>query len=205
MLVAKSDKAGALLQDEIRLRAIDRRYIALVHGYIAPDTGLIDAPLARGGANRSQMVVSDTVDARQSVTTFTVLERFDAGRFDDGFTLIECKLYTGRTHQIRVHLAYINHPCVGDPLYGTGASRPKAQLGLCRQFLHSWRLEFVHPISGEALCFSDSLPPDLQSALDRMEGESLGRTEAGGQHGCLYGSRYPAEYRLPEQGGDTRA
>ncbi|MDR3315311.1 MAG: RluA family pseudouridine synthase [Coriobacteriales bacterium] len=179
MLVAKSDEAGLLLQDEIRLRAIDRRYLTLVHGYIAPDTGLIDAPIARGGANRSQMVVSDALDARQSVTTFTVLERFDAGRFDDGYTLIECKLYTGRTHQIRVHLAYINHPCVGDPLYGTGTGRPKAQLSLDRQFLHSWKLEFTHPLTGEDLSFSSELPDDLRDALGRIAGDSLGRTEAG--------------------------
>lgn len=178
MLVAKTDEVGRLLQDEIRLRSIDRRYLALAHGYIAPDTGLIDAPLARGQADRMRMVVDDTPESRQCVTTFTVFERFEAGRFDDGYTLIECKLFTGRTHQIRVHLGYIAHPCVGDPLYGQ-INRPKAQIGLTRQFLHSYRLEFTHPLTNRELHFLDPLPDDLQKALDSLESYSLGRTQTG--------------------------
>jgi 23S rRNA pseudouridine1911/1915/1917 synthase len=178
MLAAKTNEAGLTLQDGIRSKAIDRRYLALVHGYIAPDTGLIDAPLSRGHAERHRMVVADGAGSRSSVTTFTVLERFEAGRFDDGYTLIECKLFTGRTHQIRTHLDYIGHACVGDMLYGT-QDRPKAQLGLERQFLHSYRLEFTHPRSGEPLSFYDPLPPDLAEALTRIEGESMGRTAAG--------------------------
>jgi 23S rRNA pseudouridine1911/1915/1917 synthase len=131
------------------------------------------------------MVVADNSSldsgprSRPSVTTFTVLERFAAGRFDDGYTLIECKLFTGRTHQIRAHLDYIGHACVGDPLYGAAATRPKAQLGLARQFLHSYSLEFTHPLTGEKLSFHDPLPDDLQQAFERIEGESLGRTPAG--------------------------
>jgi 23S rRNA pseudouridine1911/1915/1917 synthase len=180
MLAAKTNTAGLALQDGIRSKAIDRRYLALAHGYIAPDTGLIDAPLSRGQADRHRMVVaSDTaVRSRSSVTTFTVLERFEAGRFDDGYTLMECKLFTGRTHQIRAHLDYIGHACVGDPLYGP-RNRPKAQLGLTRQFLHSYRLEFTHPCSGRDLSFTDPLPQDLQEALDSIEGESLALTPAG--------------------------
>ncbi|MCL1847440.1 MAG: RluA family pseudouridine synthase [Coriobacteriia bacterium] len=174
MLVAKTDEAGLLLQDGIRSKAIDRRYLALVHGPIASDTGLIDAPLARGTTDRQRMVVSDAPTSKPSVTTFSVLERFEAGRFDDGFTLIECKLFTGRTHQIRVHLDYINHPCVGDPLYGS-SNRPKAQLGLDRQFLHSYKLEFTHPLTGEELLFTDPLPADLQAALAQIESKSLAR------------------------------
>ena len=177
MLVAKTDEVGVMLQDEIRLKSIDRRYLALVHGYIAPDTGLIDAPIARGSADRQRMVISDAASSKSSVTTFTVFERFEAGRFDDGYTLIECKLFTGRTHQIRVHLDYIAHPCVGDPLYGQ-TNRPKAQLGLARQFLHSYRLDFSHPLTGEELSFIDPLPPELQEALRHIDGESMGRTEA---------------------------
>ncbi|MDR2587372.1 MAG: RluA family pseudouridine synthase [Coriobacteriales bacterium] len=178
MLVAKTDEAGFALQDGIRSKAIDRRYLALVHGYIAPATGLIDAPLTRGQTERPRMVVSDGSGSRSSVTTFTVLERFEAGRFDDGYTLIECKLFTGRTHQIRAHLDYIGHACVGDPLYGT-QNRPKAQLGLERQFLHSYKLEFTHPLTGEHLSFRDPLPVDLTEALTRIEGDSMGRTQAG--------------------------
>jgi 23S rRNA pseudouridine1911/1915/1917 synthase len=178
MLVAKTDEAGIALQDGIRSKAIDRRYLALAQGYIAPATGLIDAPLARGQMERVRMVVADGAGSRASVTTFTVLERFEAGRFDDGYTLMECKLFTGRTHQIRAHLDYIGHACVGDRLYGA-QNRPKAQLGLGRQFLHSWRLEFIHPLTGEQLSFIDPLPADLTEALARIEGESMGRTEAG--------------------------
>jgi 23S rRNA pseudouridine1911/1915/1917 synthase len=177
MLVAKTDRAGEALQQDIRTRNIDRRYLALVHGYIASDTGLIDAPVARGDADRKRMLVSDRPGSRSAITSFTVLERFAAARPDDGYTYLECKLYTGRTHQIRVHMEYIGHPIVGDPVYGR--RKPQAQLGLERQFLHSWSLAFTHPITGEELHFSDPIPPDLAAALDAIEGESRGRTKAG--------------------------
>jgi 23S rRNA pseudouridine1911/1915/1917 synthase len=124
------------------------------------------------------MTVSEGSAARPSVTTFKVLERFEAGRFDGGYTLLECKLFTGRTHQIRVHLDYIGHPCVGDATYGS-QNRPKAQLALTRQFLHSWHLDFEHPLSGERLSFIDPLPQDLSEALASIADRSMGRTEAG--------------------------
>jgi len=177
MMVAKSDKAQVLLQEGIKVRSIDRRYITLVHGYITPDTGLVDAPLARDVRDRSRIAVSDHENAKQAVTTFRVLERFEAGTHDDGFTLAECKLYTGRTHQIRVHMAYITHPCVGDQTYGL--KRPKADLGLTRQFLHAYRLELEHPITAEQLSFYDPLPEDLASALASIADQSMGRTKAG--------------------------
>lgn len=177
MMVAKSDEVQRALQDAIKVREVDRRYLTLVHGWIAPDTGLIDAPLARDPRDRMKIAVSDHPDAKQAVTTFRVLERFDAGAHDDGVTLIECKLYTGRTHQIRVHLAYIKHPCVGDPVYGLG--RPKADLGLTRQFLHSWSLAFTHPVTGEELVFTDPPPEDLARVLAAIEDRSCGRTAAG--------------------------
>lgn len=177
MMVAKNDHAQVALQEAIRVRSVDRRYLTLVHGWIAPDSGLIDAPLARDPRDRLRMGVSDRHDAKQSVTTFRVLERFDAGRHDDGFTLLECKLYTGRTHQIRVHMAYIKHPCVGDPLYGL--NRPKADLDLERQFLHAYRLELEHPATGEKLSFLDPLPDDLASRLAGIAELSRGKTDAG--------------------------
>lgn len=177
MMVAKSDDAQVRLQEAIKVRSIDRRYLTLVHGWIAPDTGLIDAALSRDGRDRMRMHVSDRTEAKQSVTTFRVLERFEAGAHDDGFTLLECKLYTGRTHQIRVHMAYIKHPCVGDQLYGLG--RLKADLGLERQFLHAYRLELTHPITGEELLFIDPPPKDLQSRQDAIADLSRGRTSAG--------------------------
>ncbi|MCL2503850.1 MAG: RluA family pseudouridine synthase [Coriobacteriia bacterium] len=177
MVVAKNDQVQVALQEAIKVRAVDRRYLALVHGWIAPDTGLVDAPIARDMRDRMRMTVSDREGARQSVTTFTVLERFDAGTYDDGFTLLECKLYTGRTHQIRVHMAYIKHPCVGDQLYGSG--RLKADLGLERQFLHSYRLKFKHPITGEQLGFTDPPSAELATRLKQIAEFSVGRTDAG--------------------------
>jgi len=177
MMVAKSDVAQVRLQEAIKVRSIDRRYMTLVHGWIAPETGLVDAPLSRDAKDRMRMGVSDRLDAKQSVTTFRVLERFEAGAHDDGFTLLECKLYTGRTHQIRVHMAYIKHPVVGDQIYGAG--RPKADLGLERQFLHAYRLELEHPITKEPLLFIDPPPEDLASRLRSIEDLSTGRTKAG--------------------------
>ncbi len=177
MMVAKSDAAQAALGEAIKIRAVDRRYVALVHGYIAPDNGLVDAPLARDQRDRMKMAVSDHPSAKQAVTTFNVLERFSAGTHDDGYTLIECKLYTGRTHQIRVHMAYIGHPCVGDQLYGS--RKVKADRHLERQFLHSYRLELQHPMTGESLFFLDSLPEDLTGVIREIQCESMGRTALG--------------------------
>lgn len=177
MMVAKDDWTQVALSDALRLRNIERRYVTLVHGYIAPDTGLIDAPLARNPKDRMRMAVSDHASAKQSVTTFRVLERFMAGTHDDGYTLVECKLYTGRTHQIRVHMRYIDHPVVGDPLYGR--NHPKADLGLGRQFLHAYRIAFDHPKTGERIDLLDPLPIELAARLKALEPESMGRTEAG--------------------------
>ena len=185
MMVAKNDRAQAALSEAIKIRAIDRRYLALVHGYIAPDTGLIDAPLGRDPRDRKRMAVVESVSARQSVTTFRVLERFMAGVHDDGYTLVECKLYTGRTHQIRVHMAYTHHPVVGDQTYGP--RRLKADRGLMRQFLHAYRLELDHPGTGERLCFTDPLPDDLAPVLVELEPDSMGRTVAGDEVFALLG------------------
>ena len=190
MMVAKSDEAQVRLQEAIKIRSIDRRYLTLVHGWVAPDSGMIDAPLGRDQRERMKMTVSDSQTAKQSVTTFRVLERFEAGPGDDGFSLLECKLYTGRTHQIRVHMAYIHHACVGDQVYGQ--RRLKADLGLERQFLHAYRLELTHPITGEELLFIDPPPEDLSSRLERIESYSAGRTEAGNEVlGLVAGGRQP--------------
>ncbi len=178
LICAKTDEAGNAMQDLIRLREVDRRYLALVHGNIAHNTGMIDQPISRGFVNRLRMVVSEEGNSREAITTFKVLERFEAAGKDNGFTLLECKLYTGRTHQIRVHMEYIGHSCVGDPLYSWGT--PDVQLGLeKRQFLHSYALAFDHPFTGEHLSFVDALPPDLASALASIEERSMGRTEEG--------------------------
>lgn len=182
MLAAKSDAAGYALMEDIRARAVDRRYIALVHGVMAHDTGMIDAPIARSANERTRMAVRDVPSAREAITTFRVLERFEHDRYDDGYTLIECKLFTGRTHQIRVHMQYTHHPIVGDPVYTAHAPRrEEAQLGLARQFLHSFRIGFEHPITGERLDFADGLPRDLASVLEDLASRSTGITEAGNE------------------------
>lgn len=196
LICAKTDEAGNLLQDMIRLRTVDRRYLALVHGNIAHNTGMIDEPITRGFSDRLRMVVSDAGNARQAITTFTVLERFEAGAKDNGYTLLECKLYTGRTHQIRVHMEFIGHCCVGDPLYSWGPDA--AQLGLVkRQFLHSYALAFEHPYTGEHLSFLDALPPDLQAAYDMIAERSMGKTPEGE-------SIIAAWERLPRQPADIQ-
>jgi 23S rRNA pseudouridine1911/1915/1917 synthase len=177
MMVAKDDRTQIALSEALKIRSIERRYVTLVHGYISPDSGIIDAPLARHPKDRMRMAVSEHPDAKQSVTTFRVLERFEAGRYDDGYTFVECKLYTGRTHQIRVHMNYIKHPVVGDPLYGR--NHPKAELGLSGQFLHAYRIAFDHPITGERIDLVDPLPPALATRLRALEPESMGRTDAG--------------------------
>ena len=187
MLAGKTDVAAARLQDGIRRRVIDRRYLTLVHGNIGPDLAKIDAPLARHNSERVRMTVSDDANAKDAITTFRVLERFEAGRVDSGYSLLECHLFTGRTHQIRAHMSYIKHPVVGDPLYGRAASAKakhreaaiRSELGLERQFLHSWRLSFDHPITGEKMSFQDKIPFDLEAVLDSIADRSLGRTPAG--------------------------
>lgn len=180
MLAAKTDEAGYALMEDIRARAVDRRYLALVHGVIPHDTGMVDAPIARAEKERTRMAVRDVPSARDAVTTFRVLERFEHGLRDDGYTLIDCKLFTGRTHQIRVHMEYAKHPLAGEPVYRSRAPKdPTADLGLERQFLHSFQLAFTHPATGEELSFADNLPADLQAALDSLADRSRGRTEAG--------------------------
>lgn len=178
MMAAKTNVAGEALMAAIQDHVVERRYLALVHGVIAHDTGMIDAPIARHPKDRTRMAIRDCESAREAITTFTVLDRFEAGPRDNGYTLVDCKLFTGRTHQIRVHMEYVKHPLVGDPFYT--AHRPRhesANLGLARQFLHSFNLTFDHPISGETLHFEDSLPHDLQQVLDSLSERSVGGTK----------------------------
>lgn len=177
MMVAKDDATQAALSEAIKIRSIERRYVTLVHGYITPDSGIIDAPLGRHPRDRMRRAVDDGPSSKQAVTTFRVLERFMAGVRDDGYTFVECKLYTGRTHQIRVHMAYIDHPVVGDMMYGR--NHPKADLGLTRQFLHAYKLALTHPITGEQIELYDPLGEDLASRLRGLDEYSMGRTAAG--------------------------
>ena len=180
MLAAKTNAAGEALMQAIQDRVVDRHYLALVHGVIVPDTGMVDAPIARHAKDRTRMAIRDGDSAREAITTFRVLERFEALTRDNGYTLIDCKLFTGRTHQIRVHMEYTGHPLVGDPLYT--ANRPKAEaanLGARRQFLHSFRLRFDHPTTLESMEFADNLPHDLADILANLGPRLVEATDAG--------------------------
>lgn len=177
MVAAKDDATQRALQDLIRLRTLDRRYVTLVQGYVAVEEATITTGIARSTRDRLRMAVTDDPLARQAITTFRTLERFEATRRDEGFSLLECHLYTGRTHQIRVHMRHVGHPVVGDSLYGMGNAF--RNLGLTRQFLHSWHLAFTHPVTGKDLVFADRLPDDLLAVLESLTERSMGRTRAG--------------------------
>lgn len=169
MLAARTNVAGRLLMEAIARKDVDRRYLALVHGIVAPDTGLVDAPIERCPSDRTRMSVGDGPSSRDATTTFAVLDRFEGDGASDGYTLLECKLYTGRTHQIRVHMQYIKHPVVGDATYNAhGPKDARSQLGLSRQFLHSYKLGFAHPVTDEEMSFTDGLPDDLARALESI-------------------------------------
>jgi 23S rRNA pseudouridine1911/1915/1917 synthase len=162
LLVAKDDQAHAGLARDLAARRIERRYLALVQGHLDPG-GTVDAPIGRHPRDRKRMAV--TPGGRRAVTHWRVLERLD------GIDLVEVRLETGRTHQIRVHLSSIGHPVVGDRTYGADP-RLADRVGLRRPFLHAWRLRFSHPISGEPIEVEEVLPPDLQAALERLRATS---------------------------------
>jgi 23S rRNA pseudouridine1911/1915/1917 synthase len=158
LLVARTGEAHARLSDAIRRRAVERRYLALVLGEPRSRTGRITAPIGRDRRDRTRRSL-DTETPREAVTWFELQEAL--GRR----ALLEVRLETGRTHQIRVHLEAIGLPVCGDPVYGVAGD-----LGLERQFLHAHRLRFEHPFSGAEIDLSASLPPDLETALDRARG-----------------------------------
>jgi 23S rRNA pseudouridine1911/1915/1917 synthase len=157
MVVAKSEVAYTVLKRAFKSRTIDKTYHTLVQGHPDPFRGTIDAPIARHPGSDWKMAV--VAGGRHSVTHYDTLEAFV------GSTLLEVTLETGRTHQIRVHMAATKHPCVGDPTYG-GDPVLAARLGLVRQWLHAVRLGFVHPTTGEPVVFTSPYPADLQHALD---------------------------------------
>ena len=151
ILVAKNDAAHNALARQLKARTVEKVYIALVEGTPKPVEGLIDAPIARDPRNRKRMAVVE--GGRESVTEYRVVERFR------GYALVEARPKTGRTHQIRVHLAAIGHPIVGDGLYG----RPSELVG--RQFLHAERIACDHPLTNERVRFEAPLAADLRRAL----------------------------------------
>lgn len=156
VVIAKTDEAFAALRELFRRHAVDRRYVALVRGAVRHDSFAVEAPLGR----RAARIVVDATEGRRAATGFEVLERSAAT------TLIEATPETGRTHQIRVHLASIGHPILGDRTYGGGGDDAR-RLGLTRPFLHARRLAFTHPITGEPVEVDEPLPDDLRTALDR--------------------------------------
>ena len=156
LVVAKTDKALADLSDQMKNKTVTRKYIALVEGVIPHNLGKINAPIGRDPKNRQRMSVTEK--GKTSVTNFKVIKRYAK------HTLIECVLETGRTHQIRVHLAYIDHPVVGDPKYGR--RKTETTYG---QFLHAKTLGFIHPATKEYIEFDSDLPEFFKEFLDTLE------------------------------------
>ena len=167
LVVAKTDAALENLSDQFRDRSVFKSYVALVHGRMAADSGKIDQPLARDRSNRTRMAV--VRGGRNALTLFRVRRGFDR------FTLLDVELKTGRTHQIRVHLAWLKHPVVGDETYGGGRDNtiPDPQLrarirNLKRQFLHAEKLGFTHPVTHEWMKFESPLPAELTDLLESI-------------------------------------
>ncbi len=166
MVVAKSERAYTVLKDAFRERTVDKRYHTLVQGHPDPLSGTIDAPIDRHPSSAYRFAV--VAGGRDSVTHYETLEAFRHA------SLLEVHLETGRTHQIRVHMAALQHPCVGDVIYGADPTLSrKLQLG--RQWLHAVRLSFAHPDDGRWVSFDSGYPPDLQLALDRVAEADGGR------------------------------
>jgi 23S rRNA pseudouridine1911/1915/1917 synthase len=159
MVVAKSERAYTVLKDAFRARTVDKRYHALVQGHPDPMTGTVDAPIDRHPTSAYKFAV--VAGGRDSVTHYETIEAFRHA------TLLDIHLETGRTHQIRVHMAALRHPCVGDITYGADPTLSK-RLGLERQWLHAVRLGFAHPDDGRWVEFESRYPDDLQQALDRV-------------------------------------
>ncbi|HER6554665.1 TPA: RluA family pseudouridine synthase [Streptococcus pyogenes] len=152
LMVAKTDAAHQALAEELKAKKSLRKYLAIVHGNLPNDRGMIEAPIGRSEKDRKKQVV--TAKGKEAVTRFTVLERFG------DYSLVELQLETGRTHQIRVHMAYIGHPVAGDPLYG-----PRKTLSGHGQFLHAKTLGLTHPMTGKEMIFTVEAPEIFQKVL----------------------------------------
>lgn len=157
LMVAKTDKAHSELSHQLAEHSITRRYRAIVYNNIKEDEGTVDRPIGRDPKNRLRNAVTD-INSKNAVTHYKVLERFGK------FTFVEARLETGRTHQIRVHMAYMKHPLLGDDLYGPAGNK----LGVKRQMLHAGILGFVHPSTGEYMEFESPLPDDFTGVLEKL-------------------------------------
>ena len=169
IVVAKTDEAHGKLATQFSRREAKKTYLALVHGWTKQDSGTVSASIARDRVRRTRMTTRAS-GGRQAVSHFKVLRRLNSpyGKF----TLLQVKIETGRTHQIRVHLASLGHPVVGDTLYGAPREIPTGRAGaisLSRNFLHAAELDLTHPRTGKTLAFRCDLPPDLQTFLASLE------------------------------------
>lgn len=177
MIVAKNDKAHRFLSKQLETRTLTREYVALVWGEPVPNKGTINAPIGRHPTNRQKQAVTSG-GGKEAITHYEVLERYQ----NLTFSLVRCKLQTGRTHQIRVHMAHIKHWLIGDPAYGKQATSQRAQMkrigmdkeviedviAFPRQALHAQRLSFMHPESDEEMSFEAPLPSDLNELIDKI-------------------------------------
>ena len=159
LVVAKDDKTHELLSDMLKRKEVKRTYWAIVDGIIPHSTGTIDAPIGRDVNNREKMCVTD-INSKDAITHFKVLKRFK----NTNQTLIECNLDTGRTHQIRVHMAYIGYPIYNDPVYGK--NKKTTSFG---QFLHSKKISFIHPITNELIEKEVDLPKEFKEYLEEID------------------------------------
>jgi 23S rRNA pseudouridine1911/1915/1917 synthase len=167
LVVAKSDAAHEGLARQFADHSIERTYLAVVGGHPMPPAGSVSARIGRSDANRKKMAVMPAASSRgkHAVTHYRTLTRLTEA------AIVECRLETGRTHQVRVHLASIGHALLGDPAYGRTPSKLRpvlAALGFCRQALHAAELGFVHPVSGEQLRLSSELPADMRALIDQL-------------------------------------
>ena len=165
LVVAKSDKAHEGLARQFKDHSIDRLYAAIVYGIPAPGSGTVDAWIGRSDADRKKMAVHREGRGKHAVTHYRVMERLRSA------AMVECRLETGRTHQVRVHMAHLGHPLIGDPVYGRDRKGFKSileTLGFKRQALHAKRLGFIHPVTEEPLAFDSPLPADMQELLSEL-------------------------------------
>ncbi len=178
IVIAKNDESHRKLAAQFARRDVKKTYIALVHGWMKKDTGTISVAISRDRVRRTRMTTPQT-GGREAISHYRVLRRLDTAF--GKFTLLEVKIDTGRTHQIRVHLASLGRPVVGDKLYGApGELRPQLRDGkrdktisLPRNFLHAAQLEFAHPRTGKMIALKSPLPAELQAFLTRIEGDAL--------------------------------
>jgi len=165
LVVAKTDVAHEGLAKQFAAHSIDRRYLAIVNGVPKPSEGTVDAPLARSAVNRKKIAVVEGGRGKRAVTHWRRLSVLrDAA-------LVECRLETGRTHQVRVHMASLGHPLLGDPVYGRSSKshgKLLSELGFHRQALHATELGFTHPVTKHRLSFASGMPPDMQELFNAL-------------------------------------